>query len=208
MEIAVFQDNNGKTQSFIEPGIIKVYSRGKGEWSITKEIIFRIDNIASLKATRASIKNMAEALGDCRVFVGRDIKGVPYHVLDGMGFNTWELEGTPKEFLEFVFEKEGEEKKSKALEDAANEVTKIKQVEDGKYFLNLKQIQENNVNITSKGLLLPFFNTTIFYQLEIICKHIPHWFEVEFERLNLKFESENTEGNEIRIIVYPKGCEV
>ena len=45
MEIAVFQDNSGKTQSFLKSGIIKVYSRNMGEWIVTKEIIFRIDNI-------------------------------------------------------------------------------------------------------------------------------------------------------------------
>ncbi|MBC8060848.1 MAG: hypothetical protein H7Y18_09295 [Clostridiaceae bacterium] len=45
MEIAVFQDNSGKTQS---------------------------------------------------IFVAREIIGLPYTLLDGMGFNTWELEGTPK----------------------------------------------------------------------------------------------------------------
>ena len=108
MEIAVFQDNSGKTQSFIEPGIVKVYSRDMGEWKITKEIIYRIDNIASLKEIRESVRNMAETLGDCKVFVGREIKGLPYTVLDSMGFNTWELTGTPKELLEFVFEKEEE----------------------------------------------------------------------------------------------------
>ena len=50
MEIAVFQDISGKTQSFFEPGIIKVYSGNMEKWEVSKEIIFRIDNIDSLKA--------------------------------------------------------------------------------------------------------------------------------------------------------------
>ncbi|HEY8804832.1 MAG TPA: Fe-only nitrogenase accessory protein AnfO [Clostridium sp.] len=206
MEIAVFQDNSGKTQSFIEPGIIKVYSRCTGEWKITKEIIFRIDNIGSLKAIRESVRNMAETLGDCKVFVGREIKGLPYNVLDSMGFNTWELTGTPKELLEFVFEKEEEEARYLELAKEKAKLPLIQKIKDGYYFLNLKKIQEHNINLTSKGILLPFFNTTVFYQLEIICGHIPPWFEAEFKKLNLKAESEVISKDEIKVAVYPKGC--
>jgi len=208
MEIAVFQDINGETQSFLEPGIIKVYSRHMGEWKVTKEIIFRIDNIASLKAIRESIRNMAETLGDCKIFVGREIKGMAYTVLDGMGFNTWELTGNPKEFLDFVFEKEEEEAKSMELSKARDQLPLIQKNKDGNYFLDLKKIQEHNINQTSKGILLPFLNTTIFYQLEIICGHIPPWFEVEFKRLNLYSESQAIKQNQIKVTVYPKGCGV
>ena len=207
MEIAVFQNVSGKTQSFLKPGIIKVYSRYLGKWTVTKEIIFRIDNIDGLKAIRENIINMTEELEQCKVFVGRDIKGMVYNVLDGMGFNTWELEGEPLEFLEFVYKKEEEEAKATTLFNATNKSPEILQLKDGTYFLDLKKIQENDVNITSKGILIPFLNTTVFYQLEIICKHIPHWFEAEFKRLNLKMKNEIIGQNEIKVIVYPMICE-
>jgi len=207
MEIAVFQDNSGKTQSFLEPGIIKVYSKDMGEWIVTKEIIFTIDNIVGLKAVRESIIKMAEELGECKVVVGSEIKGIVYNVLDGMGFNTWELEGQLSELLEYVFEKEEEEAKESALESKTSTSPQIKQLKDGTYFLDLKSIQENDVNITSKGILVPFLNTTAFYQLEIICKHIPHWFEPEFKKLNLKMLSQSIKQNEIKVTVYPMICE-
>jgi Fe-only nitrogenase accessory protein AnfO len=207
MEIAVFQDISGKTQSFLEPGIIKVYSRHLGKWTVTKEILFRIDIIGGLKAIRDIIINMTEELGDCKVFVGRDIKGMVYNVLDGMGFNTWELEGEPLEFLEFVYEKEEEEAKANDLESKDYKEPQIMLLKDGTYFLDLKKIQENDVNITSKGILLPFLNATVFYQLEIICKHVPHWFEVEFKRLNLKMKDKIIGQNEIKVVVYPMICE-
>jgi len=207
MEIAVFQDNSGKTQSFLEPGIIKVYSNDMGEWIVNKEIIFRIDNIAGLKSVREIIINMAEELGECKVVVGSEIRGLVYNVLDGMGFNTWELEGQPSEILEYVLRKEEEEAKESALESKTSKSPQIKQLKDGTYFLDLKRIQENDVNITSKGILLPFLNTTVFYQLEIICKHIPHWFESEFKKLNLKMQSQSISQNEIKVTVYPMICE-
>ena len=206
MEIAVFQDINGKTQSFFEPGIIIVYSKTLSEWKITNEIIFRIDNIASLKEVRESIRNMAEALGDCKIFVGRDVKGVTYNVLDGMGFNTWELEGTPKEFLDFVFEKEQEEAEEAAKAKTADQLSLIEEIKDGNYFLDLKKVQESNVNLTSKGILLPFLNATTFYELKIICGHVPPWFQATFKKLNLESESQSISQNEIIVRVYPKAC--
>jgi len=206
MEIAVFQDMSGKTQSITEPGIIKVYSRGNGEWKITKEIIFRIDNVAGLKAIRGNIINMAESLEDCKVFVGREIKGMTYNILDGMGFNTWELEGIPKELLEFVFEREEQEAKTMEMEKLEGDIPIIKMVKDGYYSVNLKKIQKNKENLTSKGILIPFLRNTIFYQLEIICGHIPPWLHAEFEKLNLKMVSTPISQSEIKVTVYPKVC--
>lgn len=208
MEIAVFQGINGKTQSFLEPGIVKVYSGRMEEWKVTKEIIFRIDNITSLKMVREKIKNMVEALGDCKIFVGSEVKGIPYNVLDGMGFNTWELEGNAKDFLKFVFDKEEEEAKSVIKANKENKVSLIQKVKDGNYFLNLKKIQENDVNLTSKTILLPFLKSTTFYELQILCNHVPPWFEAEFERLNLKTQRQVLGQNEIRVTVFPKACSV
>lgn len=208
MEIAVFQGINGKTQSFLEPGIVKVYSGRMEEWKVTKEIIFRIDNITSLKMVREKIKNMVEALGDCKIFVGSEVKGIPYNVLDGMGFNTWELEGNAKEFLKFVFDKEEEEAKSVINANKENQVSLIQKVKDGNYFLNLKKIQENDANLTSKTILLPFLKSTTFYELQILCNHVPPWFEAEFERLNLKTQRQVLGQNVIRVTVFPKACSV
>ena len=207
MEIAVFQNISGKTQSFFELGIIKVYSKDTGEWRETKEVKFEIDNTAGLTSIRENIINLAETLGECKVVVAKDIKGLVYNVLDGMGFNTWELDAEPLEFLDFVEQKEKEEAKLYALSSKNIKSSQIELLKDGTYFLDLKKIQENDVNITSKGLLLPFLNNTVFYELEIICKHIPHWFQTEFKRLDLNMKSQSISQNEIRVIVYPRSCE-
>ncbi len=54
-------------------------------------------------AIRENIKNMAEALGECRIFVASDIKGISYTILDGMGFNIVEANGAPENFLDIIF---------------------------------------------------------------------------------------------------------
>lgn len=61
--------------------------------------------IAVFQCINGKTQSFAE---HCKIFVGSEIKGIPYNVLDKMGFNTWELEGYPKEFLGFVFDSEEE----------------------------------------------------------------------------------------------------
>ena len=110
MEIAVFLDDDGNTIPFNQSGIINVYLKEKDEWRIINKIIFEIEDFISTKIIRDNIKNMVESLSDCRVFVAGDVKGIPYSVLDGMGFSILQVEGNPKDFLELVFKGQEERK--------------------------------------------------------------------------------------------------
>jgi Iron only nitrogenase protein AnfO (AnfO_nitrog). len=49
MKIAVFLDNNNKTISFDEAGVVKIYSKDKEEWNVIKEIPFSIINLSSTR---------------------------------------------------------------------------------------------------------------------------------------------------------------
>ena len=64
----------------------------------------------SSEIIRDNVKTMSNSIDDCRVFVARDVKGIPYTVLDGMGFNIWKADGAPEDFLELVVKGEEEEK--------------------------------------------------------------------------------------------------
>jgi hypothetical protein len=61
---------------------------------------------------------------------------------------------------------------------------------------------ESSQRITSKQVLLPFLNNNNFNELEIDCSHVPHWFDKEFKRLNLKSEAETICGG-VKVKVYP-----
>lgn len=79
----------------------------------------------------------------------------------------------------------------------------IKSGDNGKYYIDLRIITENNEKVSSKQVLLPFFHDTVFKELELTCDHIPPWFDVEFKKLNLKFYSEPMDGVGFRVKVYP-----
>lgn len=79
----------------------------------------------------------------------------------------------------------------------------IKNRGDGSYYIDLRSITENNEEMTSKQVLLPFFRNTVFKELELICDHIPPWFDVEFKQLNLQFYSEPIDEIGFKVKVYP-----
>ncbi|MBV7273718.1 Fe-only nitrogenase accessory protein AnfO [Clostridiaceae bacterium UIB06] len=202
MKIAVFMGDDGKTISFNETGVVKVFLRSQGEWDVIKEIPFGINKLADPKTVHEKIRTMIEDLEDCRVFVAVEVKGIPYAILEGMKFNIWKVEGTPEGFLEYIFEKEEQEKNNKFKVETIEVPTPIENGKPGNYYINIIELMESSQRITSKQVLLPFLNNNTFNELEIDCSHVPHWFEKEFKRLNLKSESEAIYGGGVKVKVY------
>jgi len=202
MKIAAFIGKDGKTIALNQSGTAKIYLKEGIEWNIIKEIVFEINNLMGSEIIRDNVKSMAEDLGDCRVFVASDVKGIPYTVLDGMGFNIWKADGAPDDLLELIFKGEEEEKlnilKPKIIP------TPIKNGKEGNYFIDMKTEMQNNANLTSKQILLPFIHKTTFNELEIICGHVPPWFEQEFNRMNLSSEIENINCGTVKVRVASK----
>ncbi|HEY8805330.1 MAG TPA: Fe-only nitrogenase accessory protein AnfO [Clostridium sp.] len=201
-KIAVFLGENGKTISLNQSGTTKVYLKEKDEWKIIKEVIFESNDLVGSEMIRDNVKSMAGDLGDCRVFVASDVKGIPYTVLDGMGFNIWKVDGDPLDFLELVFEGEEKEKLNKQKPEIIP--TPIKSGKEGNYFVDMKTEMQNNSNLSSKQILLPFIHKTTFNELEIICGHVPPWFEREFNGLNLRSEIEKINEGTVKVRVYSK----
>lgn len=202
VEIAVFLNSKGKTVTLNESGIIKVFLKQGEEWRVIKKIIFESEDSISLKIFRDNVKKMAEALEKCRVFVASEVKGIPYTILDSMGFNTWELDGFPDDFLEFVLKNEENEKDKRETPETVP--VPIKNGIGENYFIDLKTEIQNNSKFSSKQILLPFLHNIKFKELEIICGHVPPWFEGEFKNLNLQSTVEVIRENTFKVTVYSK----
>ncbi|MFT8315311.1 MAG: Fe-only nitrogenase accessory protein AnfO [Clostridium sp.] len=202
MEIAVFVNDNGKTISFNESGIINVYSKEEEKWQIIKKIPFDITNIIDKDIICEKMRDMAESLDKCKVIIASEVKGVFYTVLDCMEFDIWTIDGMPEEFLEYVFRREQEEKIEKiSIEEAP---TPIERETPAHYYIDLRTVMEGNEKVSSKQVLLPFFQNVKFKELEIYCTHVPRWFEDKFKKLNLRFYAEFISEGLVKIKVYPK----
>lgn len=209
-EIAVLENYNGEIASFLEPGIVKIYTKQDKDWKIKDEIIFSIYKITDVNLIRERIIKMVESLGQCKIFVGKKIGGIPYSILERFGVNSWEITGRPGEFLDHVMEKEEDEER-KLLESSPKcqdrcvcEPIKIGQ--EGHYFLDLIKIQQQNPNITTKQILVPFFKNQIFSELVINCSHVPKWFEKGLDNFNLKADVQIEEKGRFKITVKYKAC--
>lgn len=207
-KIAVYLKETEETGSLNEAGIVKVYLKVNEEWKIVKEIEIHIDQSMSLQGIRSKIQELVEALDECKVLVASKITGVSYTVLDSNGFNLWEMEGKPEEFLNYVLEMENQDEAIKEIAPRynKNEVYPIETDRDGYYFINLKELQDSNSSITSKQALLLFLRNNDYYELEIICSHIPPWFAKEFELLKLTSDEVKIKSDEYKVRVYHKTC--
>lgn len=202
MEIAVLVNNNGKTISFNETGVLNVYSKEE-HWQVIKKIPFNITAINNEDEICEMVKNVGKALGECRVIIASEIKGIFYTILDCMGFDIWTIKGSPDDFLEYVLKREQEEKIEEiSREKAPTPVEKTG--ECGRYCIDLRTVMEGNEKVSSKQVLLPFFKGKEFKELEIYCTHVPRWFESRFEDLKLRFYAEFISDGLVKIKVYPK----
>ncbi|AOY78128.1 Fe-only nitrogenase accessory protein AnfO [Clostridium formicaceticum] len=203
-EIAVFLDDSKHTSVLFESGWVNVYKKVGGEWRVVKTFSFSLDSTKGMAGVRRSLAELVRTLGDsCKIFVAKEITGLIYTVLDTEGFSLWELDGEPEMFLDTILEKEEDVAEGSGEEEILGPVETDKK---GYYFIDLKTLQQSSTGITSKQALLFFLRNQSFYELKVICAHIPKWFEGEFQKLNLKANIDKKENGDYHILVYKKTC--
>ncbi|MGD9156446.1 MAG: Fe-only nitrogenase accessory protein AnfO [Bacillota bacterium] len=200
MNIAVMVDSGEQAISFDETGFVKLYGNRSGMWKVTKEMVFGINDLLSIAEIRERIRKMVKALAGCRIFVAAEVTGVPYAILEGMGFNIWKIQGAPAKFLDYIAANEARQK-SVALRPAEKPAP-VETERKGCYFIDLKTLLEKDSTLTSKQVLLPFLQNVDFKELEVICGHVPLWFAKEFPRLKLNTTTEQLAADWCKVVVF------
>ena len=195
-EISVFLDKHGNTAKLTECGTISVFARNKEEWHLVSEKDFTLKDIAAMKDLRTKMEELLDLLGDCKIFVGSEITGIPYFLLDKAKCSIWECKGKPFEFLDHILQKEEE-----ALAQKPQPMNKpsFEELSIGYYRVNLKDIQENSTQLTTKQVLLPFLRKGEFNTLDIICNHVPRWLEGEALAGAFTIQTSELEKNKIKV---------
>lgn len=209
-EIALYVNNHGEITDFNEYGFIKIFFKDKNKWNIKKEMSFDFSIAYEKENIGLYTRKISEVLEECKILVAKEIPYSIYVILNNLEVSTWKLDGEQYKILEYVMEKEKEEAEEIKV---INEIEIIKQRErflpkevgsSGYYTLNLKELQEYNIGITTKQVLKPFFMENTFNELIVICSHIPCWFEEELNKLNLNFEVSKTGENDYIVIINHK----
>lgn len=206
-EIALYVNGLGEITDFSEAGFIRIFFKDKSKWNIKKEMSFDFNIAFEKEHIGLYTRKISEVLEECKIFVAKEIPNLIYMILNNLQVSTWKMEGEQYKILEYVMEKEREEAEEIKV---INEIEIINQEErflpkeigsSGYYTLNLKELQEHNIGITTKQVLKPFFIENSFNELIVICSHIPCWFEEELNRLNLNFEVSKTGENDYIVII-------
>lgn len=183
MEIAVLVDADGRAADFKTGGTVNVYEIGEQGFHLMRKKQYVSVASKGAPVIRASLKELGEWLGSCKVLVARELNGIYFTVLEGLLFNMWEMTGFPQDFLDYIYKGELAEKEKTQLPEK-----KYAPVEKGRgvFVIDLDTVMNNDSGLTSKKVLLPFLQKENFKKLEVKCNHIPRWFEVELPGLKLK----------------------
>ncbi len=201
VDIAVYVNGNGKTASLNDSGEIVIYRKKRAEWCVLSEKEFILDKSLTIKGLREKMAEALEFINGCRVFAGLSIAGLPYFVLEKAGFSVWEIEGKPLEFLDCILAEE-EERHGQIKNKGKNNFEPAPvEISNGCYRISIKEIQENDIGITSKQALLPFLRQGRFICLEILCNHVPPWLQAELMGGGYSGEIEKIDHKEVKIIL-------
>ena len=205
MKIAVLTDKEGNTLSFYEPGIVKLFSNDNGTWSSIREFPFELNEEKWLAGIQQCIQMMLSRLDECRTLMVKFIKGVPLSILKESGLSVWKVEGSPLDFFEHIREEEEKLRleHQKSIKSSLPEPLPVGDKKHGIYAIDLVHVQAKGAGFNSKDVLLPFLQSRVFQKLEVICEHLPKWFEKEFDSLKLQFRIEESNDNLCHAIVSP-----
>ncbi len=206
-KIAVIVDATKSLSSFEAGSYINVYCKYNSNWKLEDEIGFSLNHSTTISDFRDYIRTIILKLEDCKIIIGKTVSGLPYNILDRMGFAIFEVEDISALSLDDIFSEVQEYKNNKDDFSVKVSSSPIETDIAGEYFLNLIELQEKHPEISSKKALQEFILTTPFYKLELICSHVPPWFENVLPARKLTYTTEEMQRCMYRVTVYKKICE-
>lgn len=192
MKIAIIEDDSGKTCSVFEPGWFVTYSDDSVEWEETD----RFENLAceadGIAGIRRAVIDSVKRLDGCKVIAANEISGVAFSVFEGAGFEIFTVEADAAEILDSIRNEMEEVSKEVPNARSADMQFYLKRgMNSGDYFLDLQEMMAENPQLTTKSILLPYLKDGNFARFDVVCGHVPPWFDREFGALGLQFKTVN-----------------
>jgi Fe-only nitrogenase accessory protein AnfO len=195
----------GETVSLNQPGNLLLFQKKLDTWQVAREYSFALNQEKGLREMRKQMTELLASLAECKVIVADSITGVPYYELERAGFSVWEFSGKPADFLDHVLDKEA----AVGKEATVSKVIRLPAAEElgnGIYRISIKEIQESDAGVTSKQILMPLLRRTGWYQVEVLCNHIPPWLEAEVIMRRLACETKRNDPGEVLVTLRKKVC--
>jgi Fe-only nitrogenase accessory protein AnfO len=207
MKIASYVNTKGEVVDFFEDGAIYLFENREQGWEGIQTVPLSVNGGMSLSEMKSSLVGAIQQIKGCSAFLARDLRGIFRVFLEEQGFTVWKSEGELNVQLNNVMLRDQESRQEQ--DKPVPSILPVGGPADGNYCIDLIELLASGIPMVSHEILMPFFETVSFRQLEIICEHIPKWFSFELEELGLKVESQtpNASGIGISVVVAP-GCGV
>lgn len=206
MQIAVVVDKDNRVTDFEHEGNLVIYEYDEETtWKIVKNTANTLNKMDNPHMFREYLNEVCNWLGTCKVLAASRFRGTYRTVFESFQIDMWEMNGFSKIYIEsflnsileyYLSKPKCDEKPAEEFDLAPLEVKK------GFFSVDLTDVMAHNKNVNSKQVLLPFFKTTKFKELEILCDHVPKWFAKELPNFHLRFE-ENIDDEKYKVKVYP-----
>lgn len=193
MQIAVLVDQKNHVAAFEQGGIVKLYENQHGAWRSIKEYPYQIDGLGEPSALWNRLSELCRWMEPCVILAARRFRGTYRVILERHEISMWEMDGFSsmgaEDFLDDIEEFHANQKDQECCTPAGSgEPVVPTEQNPGCYTIDLTDVMQHRTSLNSQQILLPFFRNTSFKSLEIICDHVPKWFERELFNYNLKTE--------------------
>ncbi|AEY66771.1 Fe-only nitrogenase accessory protein AnfO [Clostridium sp. BNL1100] len=203
--IAVIVNDEEELSPFEKGSFINIYNKNNTQWQLFKEVRYYINTNMSLSDLRENIKSLIMELEDCKIIVGKVMSGLAYNIFDRMGFAIFEAKDITSSVLDDIYN-EVSSLKSEAANLKQVALSPVQTEENGVFYINLIELQAKHPEISSKKALKPFLETNTFFRLEVICSHVPPWFDNILPALNLSYSIEANGDNKYKVSILSNVC--
>ncbi len=203
--IAVIVNDEQELSPFEKGSFINIYNKNNTQWQLFKEVRYYINTNMSLSDLRENIKSLIMELEDCKIIVGKVMSGLAYNIFDRNGFAIFEAKNITSSVLDDIYN-EVCSLKAEAANSKQITLSPVQTEENGVFYINLIELQTKHPEISSKKALKPFLETTPFYRLEVICSHVPPWFDTILPELNLSYSIEENGDNKYNVSILNNVC--
>lgn len=199
MKIAVFVNESMETSSINEASHVCVYQKDTSHFIEAQKIPVLLGISPTLSHIRYCLDQLVIQLGDCRIIVATKMNGLAYTVFERAGYNIWEYEGSPSNYLNDIELVELADRYE--LKDQSDPFEHFEDCGNGVFKINIKKLLYENHELTSKKLLLPFLDHMPFTKLHVTFSHLPPWLEPGLKKRGLTKELIVHEIDEHQIII-------
>jgi len=194
--IALAVDSDGKLAEFFSITKILIYEK-QNEWTVV-ESYFVSEELDTSSA--AAVRQKAEAIGrnilekNCKIMIGREIIGIPYHTLCKANLEVFEADEISIELLDAIY-KDFLLKEDKPEEEIEMVPPRpIPTDDESNYYFDFIKAIKCHPELSSKKMLLPFLTNDLFYSLIIRCEHIMPWLDDFVKSHGLNMETKREDG--------------